>query len=78
MLDNRRAPCAVGLIAAARRMRELPPGAGLEIWSRDRFAPVEIPVWAAREGYRVDGPRREGRWPRHYLVFEVRRPADAA
>lgn len=73
VLDNRRTPCAVGLIRAAKRMLELEPGMRLEIWSRDMFAPVEIPLWAGRDGYRVESQTRAGRWPRRYHVFVVAR-----
>lgn len=73
LLDNRRTPCAVGLIRAARAIRELAPGSVLEIWTRDRVAPVEIPVWVEREGHEIIRQERVGRWPRGYLLFKVRR-----
>lgn len=73
VLDNRRTPCAVGLIRAARAIRILPPGTLLEIWTRDRVAPVEIPVWAERDGHEVVRQERQGTWPLRYWVFEVRR-----
>jgi TusA-related sulfurtransferase len=71
LLDNRRTPCAVGLIRAARTMRDLPTGTVLEIWSRDRFAPMEIPIWAERDGHRVVVRGQAGRWPKRHYVFEV-------
>lgn len=71
LLDNRRTPCAVGLIKAARTMADLPPGTILEIWSRDRFAPMEIPIWAERDGHAVRNLGMSGRWPRGHYVFEV-------
>jgi TusA-related sulfurtransferase len=73
VLDNRRTPCAVGLIHAAQRMLDLQPGARLEIWSRDMFAPIEIPLWAERDAYRVESHTRAGMWPRRYHVFVVAR-----
>lgn len=73
LLDNRSTPCAVGLIRAARAIRELETGSVLEIWTRDRVAPVEIPVWVARDGHQIVRQERVGRWPRGYFVFEVRR-----
>ncbi len=74
LLDNRSTPCAVGLIRAAQRMSVMPAGATLEIWSRDHFAPMEIPLWADRDGYEVLSQDRCGRWPRRYFRFVVRRP----
>ena len=76
LLDNRRTPCAVGLIKAARTMQDLTPGTVLEIWSRDRFAPMEISIWAARDGYIVVGTGRAGRWPRRHFVFTVHKPEE--
>jgi TusA-related sulfurtransferase len=75
VLDNRSTPCAVGLIRAAQRMAALGPGATLTIWSRDHFAPVEIPLWADRDGYQVLRRARQGTWPRRYHVFVVSRAA---
>lgn len=73
LLDNRRTPCAVGLIRAAQRMLELDAGAAMEIWTRDVFAPTEIPLWAERDGYRVQSRAKAGVWPRRYHVFLVAR-----
>lgn len=73
VLDNRRSPCAVGLIRAAKRMAALAPGSRLEIWSRDRFAPIEIPLWVERDGYRLLSSTRAGVWPRRYHVLVVER-----
>jgi TusA-related sulfurtransferase len=77
LLDNRATPCAVGLIRAAERMNAMPPGATLEIWSRDHFAPMEIALWADRDGYDLVSQERRGRWPRRFFVFRVHRPHDA-
>jgi TusA-related sulfurtransferase len=77
LLDNRAAPCAVGLIRAAEQMASLPPGSTLEIWSRDHFAPFEIPLWAAHDGYDVLSHTRRGSWPRRFHVFVVQRPPQA-
>ncbi|HHU08951.1 MAG TPA: sulfurtransferase TusA family protein [Intrasporangiaceae bacterium] len=71
LLDNRRIPCAVGLIKAARTIADLESGTVLEIWSRDRFAPMEIPIWAERDGHLATALGRRGRWPTGYYVFEV-------
>ena len=74
LLDNRSTPCAVGLIRAAERMTAMPAGSTLEIWSRDRFAPMEIPLWAAHDGHEIISCTRGGRWPRRFFAFVVRRP----
>lgn len=71
LLDNRATPCAVGLIRAATAMRTLPPGARLEVWSRDRFAPMEVPLWAERDGHTVLVHERAGSWPRRFWRFVV-------
>lgn len=78
LLDNRATPCAIGLIRAAERMTAMAPGSTLEIWSRDHFAPMEIPLWAERDGHQVLSHRRGGRWPRRYHAFVVRRPSGGA
>lgn len=77
LLDNRSTPCAIGLIRAATRMKEMSPGEMLEIWSRDHFAPMEISVWAERDGYKVITRSRAGTWPRRYHVFVVSKPITA-
>ncbi|MDN5797230.1 MAG: sulfurtransferase TusA family protein [Intrasporangium sp.] len=71
LLDNRKTPCAVGMIRAAQQIRDLAPGTVLEIWSRDRFAPMEIPLWAERDGHLAEDRGRAGTWPFRYFVFEV-------
>jgi len=75
VLDNRRTPCAVGLIRAARMMDGLPAGTVMEIWTRDRFAPMEIPLWAERDGHEVRDRGRAGAPFRRHMVFEVRKAA---
>ena len=75
VLDNRSAPCAIGLIRAARLMADLPAGSVLDIWSRDRFAPMEVPLWAERDGYAAERLADIGRWPRKHMVFRVAKPA---
>lgn len=71
ILDNRSTPCAVGLIRAHRAMANLEAGAVLEIWSRDRFAPMEVPIWAEREGHVVRLQEKSGPKLRRYWRFQV-------
>lgn len=72
-LDNRRVPCATGLIRAARAVEALEPGAMLEILSRDRFAPREIGLWAERDGHVLLEVARIGVWPWRYYRLRIRR-----
>lgn len=72
-LDNRQVPCAIGLITAQRRMRELSRSTVLEILSRDRFAPMEITVWAQRDGHAIESMTRAGVWPLRHHVIRVRK-----
>lgn len=73
VLDNRRVPCATGLIRARRRMAELVTGDVLEVHSRDRFAPFELPLWAERDGHEVLSVHRDGRWPRRTFRIAIRK-----
>ncbi|MCZ7534351.1 MAG: sulfurtransferase TusA family protein [Acidimicrobiia bacterium] len=70
-LDNRHSPCATGLIRAAKFMESLPGGSRVEILSRDRFAPMEMALWAERDGYSIIETRRSGLWPFRYHRFIV-------
>lgn len=72
VLDNRSTPCAVGLIRAAEQIRGLKAGQVLEILSRDRFAPMEVPLWAERDGHEVVHVEKVGRWPRTHFRFRIR------
>ncbi|MCC7128278.1 MAG: sulfurtransferase TusA family protein [Microbacteriaceae bacterium] len=71
VLDNRRTPCAVGLIRADEVAAGLPAGSRLEILTKDRFAPIEIPLWASRSGHSAPEMRKAGRWPFGYMVFSL-------
>lgn len=75
LLDNRSTPCAVGLIRAARLMKALGPGDILEILSRDRFAPMEVPLWAETEGHSVEVQEQVGTWPHRHYRFRIRHRA---
>lgn len=71
VLDNRRIPCAIGLIRVADAIAGVPNGGVLEVHTRDRFAPVEIPLWATRAGHAMGEVRRAGTWPSRYWVFRI-------
>ncbi len=66
-LDNRKTPCALGLIRAKEVMESLPSGTVLELLSRDIYAPYEVPAWASKYGYRLLGHERRG------LIFRYHR-----
>lgn len=70
-VDNRGTPCAVGLIRAAEQIRMLGPGQVLQILTRDRFAPMEVPLWAERDGHTVTAVEQVGRWPRKHFRFLI-------
>lgn len=63
VLDNRRVPCALGLILLRQTMDRMAPGEEVIVLSRDRFAPIEIPLWAERAGHQVLTVERVGVWP---------------
>lgn len=71
VLDNRRIPCAIGLIRAEAVMSTLEAGRVLEIHTRDRFAPMEITLWAERGGHGKPAAHRAGGWLRRYWVFSI-------
>jgi TusA-related sulfurtransferase len=79
-LDNRGVPCALGLLRVRDTMSDLSAGDTLVIESRDRFAPIEIPLWAERAGHRVLAVEATGRWPRraHRITIRKRSPGAAA
>jgi len=59
-LDNRGTSCALGLARVRQSMDRLAIGDVLEVTSRDRFAPYEIPTWAERAGHELVDRRRRG------------------
>lgn len=71
VLDNRRTPCAIGLIRANEVMASVPVGGVLEILTRDHFASAEIPLWARRAGHSTPAVSRAGSWPRRYWIYSV-------
>lgn len=73
-LDNRRTPCALGLIRATEAMAELPSGAVLELLSKDVYAPYEVPAWAGKYGYRILKHEQRGVFPFRYHRFLVEKP----
>lgn len=72
-LDNRSVQCAVGIIKVARLLQGLPEGTLVEVWSRDRFAPHEIPIRVNNDGHTVLEQEQTGSWPRKHWRFLIRR-----
>ena len=73
VLDNRKVPCATGLIRARHRMADLASGDVLVVLSRDRFTPYELPLWAERDGHEVVAVHRDGRRPRRTFRIMIRK-----
>lgn len=76
VLDNRRVPCALGLIRLRQTMEQTTPGEEVVVLSRDRFASIEIPLWAERAGHQVLAMERTGIWPvrRHQIRLRTGGP----
>ncbi len=72
-LDNRSVRCAIGIIKVARLLHGSPAGTLVEVWSRDRFAPYEIPIRVTNDGHTVLEQEQVGSWPRKYWRFLIRR-----
>ncbi len=74
-LDNRGTNCALGLLRVKQRMAELPLGTLLEVVTRDRFSPYEVPAWAEREGLELEYSKRTGAWLFTSFIFGIRKTA---
>lgn len=77
-LDNRGTNCALGLLRVKQRMSELPLGDVLEVVTRDRFSPYEVPAWSEREGLEVEYSKKSGAWLFTTFVFGIRKTAVVA
>ncbi len=70
-LDNRATPCSLGLLRVKERLSEIPLGDTLEVVTRDRFAPYEVPAWVEREGLELTSLTRNGFWLFASTVFVI-------
>lgn len=77
LLDNRGVPCALGLIRLRQTMETMVDGQVVVVLSRDRFAPIEIPLWAERVGHTLLATDRAGAWPRRTHWFRLRKAPTA-
>lgn len=78
VLDNRRVPCALGLIRLRQTMEQMAPGEKVVVLSRDRFAPIEIPLWAERAGHQLLAVERAGIWPTRVHRIRLRKASTTA
>jgi len=72
-LDNRATPCSLGLLRVKERLSEIPLGDSLEVVTRDRFAPYEVPAWVERQGLELASLTRSGFWLFASTVFVIRK-----
>lgn len=74
-LDNRGTSCALGLIRIQERLASMQLGDSLEVVTRDRFAPFEVPVWVARHGLEITHQGTSGFWLFSATTFRIRKTA---
>lgn len=72
-LDNRSTPCSLGLLRVKERLAAMPLGATLEVVTRDKFAPYEVPMWVEREGLELTSMKRSGFWLFSSTLFRIRK-----
>lgn len=72
-LDNRGSPCSLGLLRVKQRLADMPLGDVLEVVTRDRFAPYEVPAWVDRQGLQLVSLVRSGFWLFATTTFRIRK-----
>ncbi len=72
-LDNRGSSCALGLIRIQEELSRIPLGDSLEVTTRDRFAPFEVPAWVERHGLELTSVQRSGFWLFSATTFLIRK-----
>lgn len=77
-IDNRRTPCALGLLHVQRVMAEVPIGDVVEVTTRDRYAVHEVPAWVDRHDLELVSQRRSGWWLFSTSTFTIRKTAAVA
>lgn len=75
-LDNRGTPCSLGLIRVKQRLAELALGDALEVVTRDRFAPYEVPLWVENNGLELISLKRSGLWIFATTTFVIRKTVE--
>jgi tRNA 2-thiouridine synthesizing protein A len=74
MLDTRGLRCPLPVRLARERLKELPPGAVLEILGDDPLIVVDLPAFCVQEGHAYLGEREE---PGGFWRLSVRKAAGA-
>ena len=77
-IDNRKMPCALGLLHVQRVMAGIPLGDVVEVVTRDRFAPYEVPAWVDRLGLELVASERSGFWLFSKATFRIRKTVEVA
>ena len=75
-LDNRGSPCSLGLIRARHVLAKLRIGDLLEVVTRDRFAPYEVPLWVEKHGLRLHSLTRRGFWVFASTTFTIEKTVE--
>lgn len=75
-LDNRRTSCSLGLLRVKEKLAGIPLGDILEVTTRDRFAPYEVPAWVEREGLELAYRQSQGFWLFASHRFGIRKTAE--
>lgn len=73
LLDNRNVSCSLGLVRVRQKLAEVPMGDLLEVRTRDRYAPYEVPAWVERVGLEMTFQKRKGFWLFATYVFCIRK-----
>jgi tRNA 2-thiouridine synthesizing protein A len=60
LLDVRGLLCPIPILRTAKRMRELPAGACLEVLGDDPAIVEDMPAWCAETGHALLGLERDG------------------
>jgi len=77
-IDNRKTPCALGLLHVQRVMAGIPIGDVVEVVTRDRFAPYEVPAWVDRHALELVASERSGFWLFSTTTFRIRKTVEVA
>lgn len=77
-LDNRGTPCSLGLIRVRQKLAGLSIGDDLEVVTRDRFAPYEVPLWVEKQGLELTSLRTAGFWIFSTTTFLIKKTVDVS